>query len=561
MSSRPTRIHLCGRLTVELAGDRIEDSLPGRQGRLLFAYLALNRDRAVRRDELLDVLWPEEGPPPSGDSLLAPPLSRLRKALGAGRLEGRERAPAPPGRGSLGRLGGGRTKPPGRREPRSGRRTGAPRLDRRPGGARDSRPRAPARPDRDLDRRRAAWSWRTCASRRSSSWPEAASASARASWREPSRPHGRPWSRLRFGSPPGWRSSTPSVPEATRPRRCGPTKTFASCCGKSSGPPPGPRSRASTSGFSPATGSRRAALERRRCSRRAPAQCHHASRTGSRRRPPPRGSAARGSWSGCRAELESAAEGRTGLALLTGEGASARRASLAELAAGADGFTVLYGRCDEEELVPFGPWIEMLGGYLSGVPDDALQPLVGESGPEITRLLPELRARMPELREPPATDPETERQRLFSAVGAVIMHLAAQSPLLLMIDDLHWADRSSLLLARRLAQADSSRPGAHARHLSRHRALRTPSPVTGPRRSRARASRSSASGCSACGTRRSRSLWEHTARASRPTPSAPSTRRPTATPCSSSSSCAISRRRARAGVRRAASGSPRACAT
>ena len=84
------RIHLCGRLSVELAGDRIEGSLPGRQGRLLFAYLVLNRDRAVRRDELLDVLWPEEGPPPSGDSLLAPPLSRLRKALGAGRLEGRD---------------------------------------------------------------------------------------------------------------------------------------------------------------------------------------------------------------------------------------------------------------------------------------------------------------------------------------------------------------------------------------------------------------------------------------------------------------------------------------
>ncbi|HYP47881.1 MAG TPA: BTAD domain-containing putative transcriptional regulator, partial [Thermoleophilaceae bacterium] len=90
MSSLLTRIHLCGRLTVELAGERLEERLPGRQGRLLFAYLVLNRERPVRRDELLDVLWPEEGPPPSGDSLLAPPLSRLRKALGPGRLEGRE---------------------------------------------------------------------------------------------------------------------------------------------------------------------------------------------------------------------------------------------------------------------------------------------------------------------------------------------------------------------------------------------------------------------------------------------------------------------------------------
>jgi len=64
----------------------LEGDLPGRQGRLIFAYLVLNRSHPVRRDELVDALW--EGVP-SGDSLLAPPLSRLRKALGEGRIEGR----------------------------------------------------------------------------------------------------------------------------------------------------------------------------------------------------------------------------------------------------------------------------------------------------------------------------------------------------------------------------------------------------------------------------------------------------------------------------------------
>jgi DNA-binding SARP family transcriptional activator/DNA-binding CsgD family transcriptional regulator len=83
------RIHLCGSLAVEWDGERLESALPGRQGRLLFAYLALNRERPVRRDELVDALWSREGPPAGGDSLLAPPLSRLRKALGPGRLEGR----------------------------------------------------------------------------------------------------------------------------------------------------------------------------------------------------------------------------------------------------------------------------------------------------------------------------------------------------------------------------------------------------------------------------------------------------------------------------------------
>src|SRR3954453_2019707 len=84
-----TRIQLCGRLMVELQGRRLEDTLRGRQGRLLFAYLALHRERPVRRDELAEALWSGKGTPPANEPLLAPPLSRLRKALGPGVLEGR----------------------------------------------------------------------------------------------------------------------------------------------------------------------------------------------------------------------------------------------------------------------------------------------------------------------------------------------------------------------------------------------------------------------------------------------------------------------------------------
>jgi DNA-binding SARP family transcriptional activator/DNA-binding CsgD family transcriptional regulator len=84
-----TRIQVCGRLTVELQGRRLEDSLRGRQGRLLLAFLVLHRDRPVRRDELAEALWSGRGTPPAYESLLAPPLSRLRKALGPGVLEGR----------------------------------------------------------------------------------------------------------------------------------------------------------------------------------------------------------------------------------------------------------------------------------------------------------------------------------------------------------------------------------------------------------------------------------------------------------------------------------------
>src|SRR3954452_13797013 len=84
-----TLIRVCGRLTVELQGRRLEDELRGRQGRILLAYLAMHRERPARRDELGEALWAGKGAPPAYDSLLAPPLSRLRKTLGPGVLAGR----------------------------------------------------------------------------------------------------------------------------------------------------------------------------------------------------------------------------------------------------------------------------------------------------------------------------------------------------------------------------------------------------------------------------------------------------------------------------------------
>src|SRR3954452_631466 len=81
-------IRLCGPVVVDVSGRRLDAGLPGRQGRLLFAYLVLNRTRGCPRDELIDVLWPE-GPPAAADSALSALLSKLRRALGEGVLTGR----------------------------------------------------------------------------------------------------------------------------------------------------------------------------------------------------------------------------------------------------------------------------------------------------------------------------------------------------------------------------------------------------------------------------------------------------------------------------------------
>ena len=83
-----TRIQLCGRFVLELDGRRIEAELPSRQGRLLFAFLALNRDRAATRDELAEALWPY-AMPATAPSALTVLVSKLRAALSPETLTGR----------------------------------------------------------------------------------------------------------------------------------------------------------------------------------------------------------------------------------------------------------------------------------------------------------------------------------------------------------------------------------------------------------------------------------------------------------------------------------------
>ncbi|HKB29698.1 MAG TPA: hypothetical protein VKD26_02570, partial [Streptosporangiaceae bacterium] len=58
----PARIQLCGPTVIETGGERLDSRLPGRQGRLLFAYLVLGRHRLTSRDELAGAIWPRQLP-------------------------------------------------------------------------------------------------------------------------------------------------------------------------------------------------------------------------------------------------------------------------------------------------------------------------------------------------------------------------------------------------------------------------------------------------------------------------------------------------------------------
>ncbi len=84
----PLRIQICGTVAIERNGKRLDGVLPGRQGRLLFTYLVVNRHRCVPRDAVAEALW-REPDPAAVDARLNPLLSKLRRVFGADTVDGR----------------------------------------------------------------------------------------------------------------------------------------------------------------------------------------------------------------------------------------------------------------------------------------------------------------------------------------------------------------------------------------------------------------------------------------------------------------------------------------
>jgi class 3 adenylate cyclase/tetratricopeptide (TPR) repeat protein len=154
---------------------------------------------------------------------------------------------------------------------------------------------------------------------------------------------------------------------------------------------------------------------------------------------------------------ESAA-GERRVALLAGEPGVGKTRLAAELArqVHAEGAAVLAGRCDEDLGVPYQPFVEALHHFIDHVPAEDLAGRLGRYGGELSRLVPELADRMAPLPPPLRSDPETERYRLFDAVAAWLAAASADAPLLLLLDDLQWAAKPTLLLLRHVVRSPES---------------------------------------------------------------------------------------------------------
>ena len=153
----------------------------------------------------------------------------------------------------------------------------------------------------------------------------------------------------------------------------------------------------------------------------------------------------------------SAGEGREVL-LVSGEAGLGKTTLVAEATRAAfdTRAVVLFGHCEEDLATPYQLFAEALGHYVTHAPEEQLVAHVAAYGSELARLIPALSSRIPDLPPSKATDADTERFLLFAAVVGLLVEVSREQPVVLVLDDLHWADKASLLLLRHLAAADQT---------------------------------------------------------------------------------------------------------
>ncbi|MEE9285691.1 MAG: AAA family ATPase, partial [Dehalococcoidia bacterium] len=150
-----------------------------------------------------------------------------------------------------------------------------------------------------------------------------------------------------------------------------------------------------------------------------------------------------------------ALSGRGRLLMLVGEPGIGKTRTSEEFAtyAGLRNSQVLWGRCYEGEGAPaYWPWVQVVRSY---VHDRDPQELMSEMGPgaaDIAQVVSAVRERLPGLPEPPALEPEQARFRLFDSITTFLKNASNRQPIVLVLDDLHWADKPSLLLLQFLAR-------------------------------------------------------------------------------------------------------------
>ena len=156
-----------------------------------------------------------------------------------------------------------------------------------------------------------------------------------------------------------------------------------------------------------------------------------------------------------RTKLDAARAGKGGVVMLVGEPGIGKTRTAQEFCeyARSEGAMVLWGRCyDGEWAPPFSPFAEAIKQYAESLGPEALRLGLGTNAGVLARIVPALYERVGDIAEPPTLPAESERYRLLEAVSELIASLTAQAPLVLVLDDLHWADNGTIAMLRHVAR-------------------------------------------------------------------------------------------------------------
>jgi hypothetical protein len=153
--------------------------------------------------------------------------------------------------------------------------------------------------------------------------------------------------------------------------------------------------------------------------------------------------------------IDGALGGHGSLLMVAGE-PGIGKTHLAEQAAtygGYRGMQSLFGQCHESEArIPYLPFVEAVRAYVAESSEQILRDELGSAAPDVARIVSDVTHRLPDVQAAPRGDPDEDRFRLFDGVSSFLVNASRDKPLMLVLDDLHWADRPTLLLLEHLAR-------------------------------------------------------------------------------------------------------------
>ncbi len=158
------------------------------------------------------------------------------------------------------------------------------------------------------------------------------------------------------------------------------------------------------------------------------------------------------------AHKRSSNDGHIGVVLVSGEPGVGKTTLVAQSARTAHRAesSVLYGGCDEDLAIPYKPWAEALTPLVESVPKEDLEGFVAANGLALCHIVPALARRLGEEAPAAVADSDAERFLVMEGVGRLLATVSEAAPLLVVLDDLHWADAASLQLLRHLARSPAA---------------------------------------------------------------------------------------------------------